>query len=97
MSDNVSIEGLEKADVIVALYNASRTQGLGFLQEAQGRGFTREDAERRLADGHDYFDYVEGRVVKVDLSGAESFNPALYDRDLGEGAAQRAIDTLREG
>ena len=32
MSDNVNIEGLNKADVLAALYNASRPIGMGFLQ-----------------------------------------------------------------
>ena len=91
----VNIEGLDRAEVIVALYNASKTQGLGFLQEAVGRGFTVEDARECLESGRDYFDYVEGRVVKVDLSSGVEFNPAMYDRDLGDGAAQAAIDSLR--
>jgi hypothetical protein len=41
------------------------------------------------------FDYLKGRVLKVNLSG-DAFNDELYDRDLGEGAAQRVIDKLRE-
>lgn len=42
-----------------------------------------------------YFDYVDGHVIKCDLSGDE-FNPALFDRDCGEGAAAKAIENLRE-
>lgn len=37
-----------------------------------------------------YFDYLQGRVMKVDLAGDE-LDPRLYDRDNGEGAARRAI------
>jgi hypothetical protein len=33
--------------------------------------------------------------MKLDLSGAEEFNPRLYDRDNGPGAAQTAIDAVR--
>lgn len=63
--------------------------------------FTREimlAAERRVACGEKprhafYFDYIEGLPIKVDLSG-DSFNPRLYDRDNGEGAAERAIAKL---
>lgn len=35
------------------------------------------------------------RVLKVDLSG-EEFDERLYDRDCGEGAAQRAVDSIRD-
>ena len=42
-----------------------------------------------------YFDYLKGRVMKVDLSSDDSFEEWLYDRDNGKGAAQRVIDSLR--
>jgi hypothetical protein len=38
--------------------------------------------------------YLKGRVMKVDLSG-DSFGPWLYDRDNGDGAAERVIAELR--
>lgn len=41
-----------------------------------------------------YFDYLYGRVMKVNITHDE-FDPWLYDRDNGNGAAQRAIDNLR--
>lgn len=41
-----------------------------------------------------YFDYVAGRVIKCDLIG-DSFDPRLFDRDNGEGAAAAAIRNLR--
>ena len=39
-----------------------------------------------------YFDYLKGRVMKVDLSEDDGFEEWLYDRDNGEGAAQSALD-----
>jgi hypothetical protein len=50
-------------------------------------------AEEELKHGAN-FDYLHGRVMKVDLSG-DSFDPWLYDRDNGEGAASRAIAKMR--
>ena len=47
-----------------------------------------------LLGSQTYFDYLHGRVLKVDLSGDE-FDERLYDRDCGEGAAQRAVDSVR--
>ena len=47
-----------------------------------------------LLEKQTYFDYLYGRVLKVDLSG-DGFDERLYDRDCGEGAAQRAVDSIR--
>lgn len=87
----VNIKGLNKAKVLKALYDGSHVQGMGFLQAVPS--FTEEDAVEVLKETMD-FDYLHGRVMKVNISGDE-FNEWLYDRDNGAGAAQRAIDTLR--
>lgn len=41
-----------------------------------------------------FFDYLHGRVMKVDLMG-DTFSPFLYDRDNYEGAAAEVIAKLR--
>jgi len=41
------------------------------------------------------FDYLMGRVLKVDISG-DTFSAWGYDRDNGEGAAHTAIERLRQ-
>jgi hypothetical protein len=38
-----------------------------------------------------HFDYVQGRVIKVNLGEREALYVGLYDRDNGEGAAARAL------
>lgn len=81
----------KKAAVLAALYNASKPQGMGWLQY-DSRQMTEEEAENILTDVTS-FDYVGGRVMKVDLTGDE-FDPRLYDRDNGEGAALRSISHL---
>ncbi len=89
----VDIKGLDKAEVLLALYEGSHVQGMGFLQAIPS--YTLEQAKVDYEESRDkYFDYHYGRVMKVDLSG-DSFESALYDRDLGAGAAQRVIDNLR--
>ena len=90
---NVSISGLNKAEVLVALYNHSRSQGLGVFMDG-GQAMSPEAASQ-LLKGRSRFDYVGGRVLKVDLSG-DDFDPYLYDRDNGNGAAQRVINNLRK-
>ncbi len=87
----IDIKGLDKAKVLKALYDGSHIQGLGFLQAVND--FTEEDA-RELIKTQTYFDYLYGRVLKVDLS-SDSFEEWLYDRDNGQGKAQRIIESLR--
>lgn len=89
----VDIKGLGKAEVLAALYNNSKPQGLGFLHFDPPK-MTVEEAEEILKQTTD-FDYLKGRVMKVDLSSDDGFEEWLYDRDNGNGAAQRVIDELR--
>jgi hypothetical protein len=89
---NIDISKLDKAEVLAALYNNSKQQGLGFLDVSGKSPMTKEDAQNLLSQ-QDYFDYLRGRVMKVDLKG-DSFSPHLYDRDNGTGAAERALQPL---
>ena len=103
----VNIKGLSKAAVLAALFNHSKVQGMGIFQASRGpQIMTEADAERAIQNGDDngnsvatgsayYFDYLYGRVLKVNLSGDE-FDEWGYDRDVGQGAAQRAIDSIRK-
>jgi hypothetical protein len=95
----ISIAGLEKAAVLRALFNASHQQGMGFMDPRGARQIG--DAEARsiidariAARAGLYFDYLYGRVLKVRIDGDE-IETRLYDRDNGEGAAERAIATLK--
>jgi len=91
-TEMVNIAGLNKADVLAALYNNSRPLGMGMLH-FNPKDMTREEAQEIL-DKTTSFDYLKGRVMKVEL-GKDEFGPWLYDRDNGEGAAERAITPLR--
>lgn len=94
MTENkIDIRNLVKADVLAVLYNSSKPQGMGFLNY-DPTPMTREQAQELIDSGHTSFDYLEGRVMKVDISGDE-FSSWAYDRDNGEGAAEQAISTLR--
>lgn len=99
----VNIKGLNKADVLAALHNATKPLGLGWNHDL-GRDMTVEEAQSIIKNGiddmgfvkrgHLMFDYVKGRPIKTDISGDE-FDPRLFDRDAGEeGAAQKAISKL---
>lgn len=77
-----------------ALYEQSHLQGLGFLQAVSDEKVTVEHC-RELLNHSTYFDYLYGKIMKVDLKSDDGFEERLYDRDNGVGAAQRAIDFLR--
>ena len=96
----LDIKGLDKADVLAALYNASRPAGMGFIQA----GFAgpldmthRQAAEIIAQTSADLsFDYLLGRPLKVDLH-EDEFEPRWYDEYKGEpGSAERVIAHLRQ-
>lgn len=103
MSDKINIKGIDKAELLAALHNGTRPQGMGFLH-ARGP-MTAEEAKQYLDRGDDgramfggpqrmYFDYLCGRPLKVDIGGDE-LNPRLYDRDAGRGRCADVISELR--
>lgn len=90
----ISIKGLDKALVLQALYNDSKQQGLGVLDFTGKKPMTLEEAKNILGENEDfYFDYLNGRVLKSDIT-EDEFDPWLYDRDNGNGAAKRALEHL---
>jgi hypothetical protein len=89
---SISLVGLDKGAVLAALYNASQPQGMGILQ-FDPKPMTPEEGNK-LLKSTTYFDYLKGRIMKVDLS-KEHLDPWLYDRDNGQGAAEAAIGKLK--
>ena len=89
----VKYDGLTKAEVLCALYNNAKSQGLGMFI-ANKKDMTIKQA-KELLNVTTSFDYIQGRVLKVDLAGEEGFEEWLYDRDNGDGAAQRALDDYK--
>jgi hypothetical protein len=101
---DIDIKGIDKAELLAALVNGARPQGMGFLH-AGSSPMTKAEAQEwidkcRSHDTHSIgaqylsFDYVKGRPIKSDISG-DTFNPRLYDRDQGDGAAARVVASLR--
>lgn len=97
MEDNqISIAGIDKAAILKALYNASKQQGMGFMDSRGSNAMHIEQAEDILKQKGNrlYFDYLFGRVMKVDLSG-DTLETWGYDRDNGTGAAANALSNAR--
>jgi hypothetical protein len=103
----VNIKDLEKAEVLLALYNHAQGEltllsaihgkppevfELGNLATAQQLVRDNESFDMRFA----YVDLDKGsRAINVSLS-KDEFNPRSFDSNHGLGQAQRAIDALRE-
>lgn len=87
----IDISKYNKVDVLIALYNAAKPQGSGFLHY-DSAPMTKEEA-LSLLDERTSFDYLKGRVMKVHIDG-DMLDPCLYDRDNGNGATQKAINTI---
>lgn len=85
----INLKNMNKAEVLAKLYNASKPLGMGIFQ-FENRDMSIDEAQSYLDAGHTYFDYLKGRVMKIDLSG-EELDPRLYDRDNGRGAAARVL------
>ncbi len=97
----IDIKGLDKVEVLRALYMGTRPLGLGILHD-RPTGLTREEAKTAIdactrPDGSVRLDYVAGRPIKVTFRGDAIDSPALFDRDAGAGACQAAVDALRSG
>lgn len=95
----VSIKGLDKAAVLAALFNNSRQQGMGVFDTKGMNRMSIEDAKKEIDSREKsknfYFDYLRGRVMKIDL-GDDEIDTRLYDRDNGQGSAAAAVDSIRK-
>ena len=104
----IEVSGIDPAVLLAALYNRSfvNSNGMGILQARPG-DMTLEEAQVYLSgkvegdymgkaltrNGNRYFDYLNGKVMKVEING-KTLRVGLYDRDMGQGAAQKVVDQL---
>ncbi|MFE4653561.1 hypothetical protein [Streptomyces sp. NPDC056707] len=91
---SIDLSGLSKAHVLTALYNNAALPPTHTVPNPRTGPMTVPEAElwMRRQDGR--FDYVEDRLLRVDLSHSE-FSPRGYDQANGLGLAQQVIDHLR--
>ena len=82
----MDIKGLDKAKVLYGLWLGSKEQGNSWM----GRFPLTEEYCKKLLEYTTYFDYLAGRVIKVDFS-TDDLDLQWYDRDNGEGAGENAI------
>ena len=78
------------AEKLARLYNRARPQGFGW-NDYTPADMTVAEAEALIAEQGTRFDYLRGRVMKIDVA-KEPLDTRLYDRDNGYGAAAAALD-----
>lgn len=89
----INIRGVDKADVLAALYNRAHGSPAGGFSYMQ-KDMTTQEAKLLLERQKSLrFDYVKGRPLKVDLS-EDIIDVTSYDRDNGGYAARRALSHL---
>jgi hypothetical protein len=94
----VSFAGIDPAELVHALYLATRPLGMGHLHDKPN--LTVDEVRAVISKCEDnglvYFDYLFGRPLKLTLElKEERFRHRLYDRDAGAGCAQEVVDDLR--
>lgn len=91
---SIDISKKDKAEVLAALYNRSRPdEGVGLFY-SDPTLMTKEEAAKFLKNTPDKtFDYIKGRVMKINLQD-DILNTALYNRDVGQGVAEMVIIEL---
>lgn len=87
----MDISKLSKPKVLAALFNAAKPLGMGFMHYRPEHVMDEKEAAKLLAN-NTYFDYHEGRLMKVSVDGDE-LSTLLYNRDNGENAAENAISS----
>lgn len=88
----ISIYGLDKAEVLVLLYNGARQMPFSTTPVEQ-RVLTIADA-RLILQEKQRFGSLRGRMLRVDLSD-EKFDPTAYERINGKGQAVRMLKPLK--
>lgn len=86
----IDIKGLNKAEVLAALYNLSGTRSVLAVHIPP---MSVEQAQAILDEGDTYFDYLKAKVMKVELGG-DTLDTRLYDRDNWDGAGKEALQHL---
>lgn len=94
----IDIKGLNRAEVLAALYNEASPGGaqrMSWMQWQPGN-MTVAEAESHLASilADDWIDYLGGRALKIKFEG-DQLEDRLYDREYGDAKAHWVVMKLR--
>ena len=87
----IDISHLSKDELLLALANVGKSAG---YFGGSPPPLPTEILDKKILE--EYIDYYMGRVIKANLSG-DTVDPWGYDRDNGQGAFQRVVNSLQGG
>ena len=73
---------------VINAWKSSREQGLSYLGR-KSEEETKKDVISLLDKGNNYFEYLNGKVMKLDLSDLSKVDTWGYNRDNGSGALEK--------
>ena len=85
----MDISNLSKPKILAALFNRAKPLGYGLIHYNPNHIMDEKEAEDLLSK-RTFFDYLEGRLMKVELGGNE-LKTSSYNLDNGPNAAEDAI------
>lgn len=91
MADSVDITGVDKRALLRALWENSAPASFFAHSGVPPPAWD----DKKVPDPLTHVDYHQGRCIKVDFSGS-TINPAMYDRDMGQGSVARIVAALKE-
>ncbi len=86
----VDIKGINKVKLLKALWSNMKPAAFFYMSGIPSPSFDDTDAGSAVKK---YIDYFCGRNIKCDLSG-NTVDPSGYDRDAGNGAFQKIVNSL---
>ena len=79
----------KKAEILMLLYNRAVSPDMS-VYFRKPEPMKLEEAKEIIATGQTYFDYLYGRVMKINLA-ANTLDTTLYNRDNGYMAAENML------
>jgi hypothetical protein len=97
---DIDITGIDKAELLAALYNNAGVYGAGLFSQKElgneaGKMMTKEQAQEYIDNRGLSIDYLHGKRMKVNLQG-DRFNARRYNDDGGPKAIM-IVNALRKG
>jgi hypothetical protein len=89
----VDVAGIDRKKLLKALWDNAKPAAFFKDYPSLTPTFDLDDVMRNARRG--YVDYACGRCIKAKVFTKEStIDPRMYDREYGEGAFQRVVDSL---
>jgi len=77
MSEEINVSKIHADKLLARLYNRARVQGLGVLHAKDGDMTPDQAAELLSGEESQYFDYLHGRVMKIEINGNRSIHGCM--------------------